>query len=90
MTEEFKKVLCDKPFRQVTVDINGDVNFCCPDWNGFYSLGNLNEKSFSEIWFGDRAKQFRNQFFENKYDICKLDLCIKGQTMNVPVCGFDK
>ena len=79
MSKNLKKVICENPFKHVTIDAKGDVNFCCPDWNGFYSIGNLNESSFSEIWTGEKARIFRKQFFENNYNICNLDLCVKGE-----------
>ena len=79
MSDNLKKVICENPFKHVTIDANGDVNFCCPDWNHFYSIGNLNESSFSEIWVGEKAQIFRKQFFENNFHICNLDLCVKGE-----------
>ena len=78
MVQELKEVICDMPFTQVCVEQNGDVYFCCPNWTGFSPIGNLNKNTFSEIWYGEKAQEFRQQFFDNNFHICKLDLCVKG------------
>lgn len=79
MSDNLKRVICENPFKHISIDANGDVNFCCPDWNGYYSIGNLNETSFSEIWVGEKARIFRKQFFDNNFHICNLNLCVKGE-----------
>lgn len=30
MSSNLKKVICENPFKHVTIDANGDVNFCSP------------------------------------------------------------
>jgi MoaA/NifB/PqqE/SkfB family radical SAM enzyme len=48
---------CIVPWCQANVNYNGDVHFCAdyPD----YILGNIKERSFTEIYNGDRANLFR-------------------------------
>jgi MoaA/NifB/PqqE/SkfB family radical SAM enzyme len=48
---------CPVPWCQANVNYNGDVHFCAdyPD----YILGNITQKTFKEIYNGDRANKFR-------------------------------
>ncbi len=43
---------------------NGDV---VPDPVGHFKLGNLHDKSFKEIWFGDEAKEIRRKIKNSEY-----------------------
>lgn len=66
---------CKHPFNTIQIQNTGEVYCCCCYWTDFYSFGNIFEKSFDEIWNGEKAKEFRRQFIENNYQYCKLDLC---------------
>lgn len=66
---------CKHPFNTIQIQNTGEVYCCCCYWTDFYSFGNIFEKSFDEIWNGEKAKEFRKQFIENNYKYCKLDLC---------------
>lgn len=69
--------ICTFPFDSAQISMQGDVYVCCPPWCNSYSLGNIYEQTFDEIWNGERAKKFRRQFIDGNYDICNLDLCVK-------------
>ncbi|WP_155309667.1 radical SAM protein [Desulfosarcina ovata] len=47
---------CRRPWNTCFVDVNGNVSLCC---FGSPSLGNLNEKSFDDCWFGPLATKIR-------------------------------
>lgn len=66
---------CKHPYNTIQIQNTGEVYCCCCYWTDFYSFGNIFEKSFDEIWNGEKAKEFRKQFIENNYKYCKLDLC---------------
>lgn len=66
---------CKHPFNTIQIQNTGEVYCCCCYWTDFYSFGNIFEKSFDEIWNGERAKEFRKQFIENNYKYCNLDVC---------------
>ncbi len=66
---------CKHPFHTIQIQNTGEVYCCCCYWTNFYSFGNIFEKSFDEIWNGDKAKEFRKQFVENNYKYCNLDVC---------------
>ena len=69
------KKICIHPFHTIQIQNTGEVYCCCCYWTDFYSFGNIFEKSFEEIWNGEKAKAFRKQFIENNYKYCKLDVC---------------
>jgi hypothetical protein len=46
---------CDKPFKTFSVRDDGSCWMCCTSWLP-YSIGNLNEQTFDEIWHGDKAR----------------------------------
>ena len=66
---------CKHPFYTIQIQNTGEVYCCCCYWTDFYSFGNIFEKSFDEIWSGERAREFRKQFIENNYKYCNLDVC---------------
>lgn len=49
---------CIVPWCQANINYNGDVLFCA-DYSE-YPLGNIKEKSFKEIYNGERANKFRH------------------------------
>ena len=49
---------CKHPFHTIQIQNTGEVYCCCCYWTNFYSFGNIFEKSFDEIWNGDKAKEF--------------------------------
>ena len=50
--------LCSEPWATVFITVAGEVRTCCLN---DLSFGNLFEKSFEEIWFGDPYVRFRDQ-----------------------------
>lgn len=66
---------CKHPFHTIQIQNTGEVYCCCCYWTDFYSFGNIFEQSFDEIWNGEKAKEFRKQFVENKYKYCNIDVC---------------
>ncbi len=67
--------ICKHPFQSIQVQNTGEIYCCCCFWTDFYSFGNIFEKSFDEIWNGEKAKEFRRQFIKKNYKYCKLDVC---------------
>lgn len=68
---------CHYPWYFLLVDTDGDCRPCC--WAGT-SFGNLNQKSFTEIWNGEKAMQMRSDFVNNhipkgcQEKHCRVDL----------------
>lgn len=52
---------CHYPFYKMLVDWNGDVLFCANDWGREIVVGNVLERSVSDIWLSGRMKEVRRQ-----------------------------
>ena len=69
------KKFCTRPFEEVEIHINGNVYTCCPNWNKFYSIGNIMEDSFEDIWNSPKVVEFRKRILENDYSLCDESVC---------------
>lgn len=67
-------MFCPQPFTMAEVYENGLVYTCCADFINFYSIGNIYESSFDEIWNGDKAVALRQKMLDSDLSICK-DIC---------------
>lgn len=71
---EYKK-FCTRPFEEIEIHNTGEVYTCCPNWNNFYSIGNIFEQSIEEVWNSQRAKEFRRRILNNDYSLCDSNGC---------------
>jgi radical SAM protein with 4Fe4S-binding SPASM domain len=57
---------------------DGNIVPCCFDKDAKYTMGNINEQSFREIWNGERYQEFRSRLFTGRgaIDICRN--CTEG------------
>ena len=53
--------ICDWCIEKTYIDLNGNVFICCI--NSKYSIGNINEKSFKEIWNSEEMIKVRKSFY---------------------------
>jgi radical SAM protein with 4Fe4S-binding SPASM domain len=53
------RTLCDAPYASAGILWDGTVVPCCLDYNGTIPLGNINEKSFMEIWNDEPINNLR-------------------------------
>jgi radical SAM protein with 4Fe4S-binding SPASM domain len=69
---------CWRMWQSSVITWDGQVVPCCFDKDAKYKLGNVAEKSFSEIWFSPQYHQFRKSILKgrNKIDICNN--CTEG------------
>jgi len=72
-----KKILaapCFLPFDQLVIRPDGNVSLCCNDALGKITLGNVNEQTLEEIWYGEKhiniLKDMRENM-RNNISICK-------------------
>ena len=67
-------MFCSQPFNRIEIYENGDVFNCCPPFINYYSIGNIFQNSFDEIWNGEKIKNLRKKILNNDFSICS-DLC---------------
>ena len=65
---------CDKPFKTFSVRDDGSCWMCCTSWLP-YSIGNLNEQTFDEIWHGDKARLIRESILDGSFKYCNHTVC---------------
>lgn len=61
------KSYCHDLFEKVNVLHNGDVIVCCADWLRKSVIGNLQEKTFEQIWNNSQAKDRRIKAMNGLY-----------------------
>ncbi len=66
---------CIIPFKRLTVEYDGNVSFCCPAYNNNYFIGNIFKDEFEDMWFGQKAQEFRKSILDGSYKYCNLDIC---------------
>jgi Fe-coproporphyrin III synthase len=64
----FGRTRCQNPWRTLMIRQNGDAYFC-PDLKD-YCIGNIYKSSFSEIWEGKKALDFRNHLSNHLFPVC--------------------
>ena len=72
MSKEF----CKRPFEEIEISNTGDVYTCCPNWNNFYSIGNIYKYSLNEIWNSEKAIDLRTRILNNDYSLCDMQGCL--------------
>ncbi len=77
MFENIDDGSCKFPFTVAEVDWDGNVYGCCAAYFIGYSFGNIFEQPFDEIWNGEKAQKFRQQFLDRKFCHCNFDICPK-------------
>jgi radical SAM protein with 4Fe4S-binding SPASM domain len=73
--ETKEKVYCTRPFDHAQTLDSGEVVPCCPAWVNHYSLGNINEQSFEEIWNGEKAQKIRESMIDGSFRYCNAKSC---------------
>ena len=70
---EYPKDRCILPYKQMIVRPTGKVSLCCNDATGKYTLGDLNNESIVDVWYGDAFRTVREKLYEGreKWGNCK-------------------
>ena len=63
-------VNCAVVHYHAVINVNGDVIPCCYSSPRTYRMGNVAQSSFSEVWNGDRYREFRQGCFPATYEMC--------------------
>ena len=65
---------CDKPFRELSIGVDGNCSICCRDFDLFLTVGDLYKQSIQEIWTGKKMEDCRKLFRQGKQSsifLCK-------------------
>lgn len=73
VSRELRRVPCIRPWTQFVILYNGDVTVCCEDSDAKLVVGNINESSMREIWWGDKLLAIRRAHLQGRQD--ELPLC---------------
>ncbi len=71
----FNNDTCALPFRQMVVRPDGKVSLCCNDPLGRETMGDLNEQTLSDIWFGEKYTRVRELLAKGREHIVKCANC---------------
>ena len=58
----------------ITINCDGTLTCNCHDYNGSGNLGDLNQQSFRDIFFGAKAQSFRDSLAQGKLPLC-AEMC---------------
>lgn len=83
-----KNSFCFLPFSSSAIDYEGNMKICCEIYpeNKLHEsigiIGNLKEKSFSELWFSDQYNDLRRSFILNNV---KNEICLNCLKNNINI-----
>ena len=67
---------CLNPFTRLEITLNGSCYFCCPSYvKNEEPIGNIFNQSVEEIWYGEKATEFRKSVLDDSYSKCNLNVC---------------
>jgi radical SAM protein with 4Fe4S-binding SPASM domain len=69
---------CWKMWHSCVITWDGKVLPCCFDKDAHFVLGNLNEQSFKDIWFGQQYDNFRASLLKSRSEIEICKNCTEG------------
>ncbi len=64
---------CKNLWREMTINYNGKVSFCCMDFNSTIIIGDVTKQSIEEIWHGEIIGKLRKLHLEGKSN--EIPLC---------------
>jgi radical SAM protein with 4Fe4S-binding SPASM domain len=66
--EQKSKPVCSVPFGNAIVNSDGSVNLCTHDYDGVYSVGNVKEESFEDIWNNEKSRKLRQALIDGEVE----------------------
>lgn len=63
-------VNCAVAHYHCVINVNGDVLPCCYSSPGEYTMGNVTNDSFADVWNSKKFTKFRDNCFPAKFDMC--------------------
>lgn len=75
--ENYENMICSRPFKIAQFLYNGDCVTCCPAYMPNFSIGNILNRDFDEVWNSETAQKLRQSLMNNDYSMCDLNTCIQ-------------
>lgn len=75
---------CRRMFSSAVITWDGNLVPCCFDKNAKYVMGNINEKTFKQIWNSKKYSEFRDKIFSDRKSV---DIC-NNCTENLKKCSW--
>ena len=72
---------CWKMWHSCVITWDGAVVPCCFDKDAGHAMGNINEKTFKEIWEGEKYRNFRESLLSSRKEIDICRNCTEGTTV---------
>jgi len=69
------KAPCLLPFIQCVIRPDGKVSLCCEDALGYYTMGDLAQKSLRDIWHGPEYERIRAQIKKGRNTLPLCNVC---------------
>lgn len=69
---------CWRMWHSCVVTWDGNVVPCCFDKDASHQLGNMKDRSFRDIWFGEDYQNFRNKILKSRSEIDICANCTEG------------
>ncbi len=76
-----RRLYCRVPFEQLQFFSDGRAYACCSALVDKYTIGNIFEQNFEEIWNGEKISKFRESILDGSFKFCKLSSCLSLQTL---------
>ncbi len=74
---------CFALWRTSVITWDGKVVPCCFDKDAQHEIGNLNEKTFAEIWKSNAYQNFRSKVLDDRKNIDMCTNCTEGLKINI-------
>ncbi len=78
---------CKWPWERVVINTDGHVVPCCNDFDSHYSMGNVFEQPFRDIWFGAKYNRFRKRILERWR---RIPLCANCPVPSLADLSFER
>jgi radical SAM protein with 4Fe4S-binding SPASM domain len=66
------ELFCPYPFNSLNVWADGDISPCCCFHGRALTIGNINEKSLTEVWHGKEMKALRSEILDGRLNrVCR-------------------
>ncbi|MFA5479074.1 MAG: radical SAM/SPASM domain-containing protein [Candidatus Muiribacteriota bacterium] len=66
--KENRRRACSGPWKTPAIKWDGTLTICCFDPSMELQIGNLNNNTFSELWFGDKINSIRKNHLNGDFD----------------------